>query len=485
MGVQQALVLVPEGVQVVLAVLLNLLKAGRIVHPLAVFKHLHLQLLHRVIGEGHALPGVHRVVDGQGPGGIEGLVVQGDQVGGGLAGLVVVDAPELLHARVGDLHRVFGDLDLGNHPSVHGLGAHLVHAAQRRAVLAGDELGAHAPGVDARALELQVANQVLVQVARSADDGVGIARRVQHLAGLAGEVGQVTAVQADAHRLVALGAQLVKDLDGVGHAGLERVVGVHQQQAAGGEHLGVLAEGGDLVREGHHPAVGVGARDGNVVHLAGEHVAGALAAADDGRARTVDARVGALGTAQAELHHRAALRRLHHAAGLGGDQRLVVDDVQERRLHQLRLEDGRGHADQRLAREHDGALRHGVHVAVEFKVAKLVQEVLVEDAQAPQVAQRLLVEAQVLQILDQLLQARHDRVVGGGVLAAIEHVKGRKVVPHAGLEVAVHHRQLVEIRHHRQISHWFHLMYLPCRSCSDCITRRSPLRRSRVRSAPR
>ena len=122
----------------------------------------------------------------------------------------------------------------------------------------------------------------------------------------------------------------------------------------------------------------VRALDGDAKHFAREHVAGGVAAADDRRARAVDARVRPLRAPQAKFQNAAALRGLHHAAGLGGDERLMVDDVEQRGFDELRLEDRRAHADQRLAGEHDGALGHGVNIARKAEIAQRRDELRVE-----------------------------------------------------------------------------------------------------------
>ena len=74
----------------------------------------------------------------------------------------------------------------------------LVHAAGGGIVLGGDQVGAHAPGGDGGPLYLQAVDEVFVQVIGGGDDRIGEACGVQHLSGLLGQVGQVSAVQADA-----------------------------------------------------------------------------------------------------------------------------------------------------------------------------------------------------------------------------------------------------------------------------------------------
>ena len=78
--------------------------------------------------------------------------------------------------------------------------------------------------------------------------------------------------------------------------------------------------------------MGHGAAGGHAVELVGQRAGRALAAADIGRARTVDRGVDALGAAGAELQHHAPLGRADDAVGLGGDEALVVEREQQEGL---------------------------------------------------------------------------------------------------------------------------------------------------------
>ena len=76
-----------------------------------------------------------------------------------------------------------------------------------------------------------------------------------------------------------------------------------------------------------------------------------------------EAAVDALGAPQAEVDHLVAARGEHHARRLGRDQRLEVDEVEQRRLDELRLQQRAPHAHERLVGEHHRPLGHRVHVA--------------------------------------------------------------------------------------------------------------------------
>ena len=139
------------------------------------------------------------------------------------------------------------------------------------------------------------------------------------------------------------------------------------------------------------------------------------------------------------------------AVGLGGDQALMVHGQKRERFKQLRLDRGRAHDDHRLFREDGRALGHGVNVAAEVEVCKIVEEFLAEDTSPAQVVDVLLVEVQILDIVDQLLQTRRDGKAAFIGHLPEEHVEGRQV-PLVGFEeVAVRHCQLIEVHDHRDV----------------------------------
>ena len=144
---------------------------------------------------------------------------------------------------------------------------------------------------------------------------------------------------------------LLEGTDGVGHAGAQYIVGVHQQGGIVGVELAVGLEGGVLVGEHLHPGVGHGAGGGGAVVLVGHGAGGGRAASDVGGPGAQDGSLRPLGPAGAELGHRTALRRPDDAVGLGSDEALVVQAQQHEGLDELGL-DGRGpHGEDGLPRE--------------------------------------------------------------------------------------------------------------------------------------
>ena len=87
---------------------------------------------------------------------------------------------------------------------------------------------------------------------------------------------------------------LVERLDGVGHAGLQRVVGVYQQRGVGGIDLAVRLKRVIFVVEHLHPRMGHCAACRHAVDLVGDGAGRPGAAADIGRPCADDGRVRAL-----------------------------------------------------------------------------------------------------------------------------------------------------------------------------------------------
>src|SRR5206468_12725889 len=104
--------------------------------------------------------------------------------------------------------------------------------------------------------------------------------------------------------------------------------------------------------------------------------------------------------------HRLPAGRQAYAGGLGRDERLEIDQVQQRRLDDLRLEDRPGDADQRLVREDGRPFGHRVQVAGKAHGAEVVEERRIEQrpavvaAQAGEVGEVVRLEAEAGEVVD-------------------------------------------------------------------------------------
>ena len=145
----------------------------------------------------------------------------------------------------------------------------------------------------------------------------------------------------------------------------------------------------------------------------------------------------------------------------------MVHAQQQIRLNKLRLNGRRADGYDRLPGENGRSLRHRPDVAGEFKIGKIVQEILVKALPLPQVRDILRVKMQLLNILDDLLQTGRDGKPAPVGAAAEKQVKIRYAVGIAVGKIPRAHGQLVKIAEHCQIqfvahNHFGHLIFYTC-----------------------
>ena len=308
----------------------------------------------------------------------------------------------------------------------------------------GDQIGAHAPGIYLGSLGLQAVDQVLVQIAGGGDNGVLKTGVSQHLVGLFGEVGKVTAVNADtvAFQLYALLLHFLKYTDGIGHAGIQHVIGIHQQNAGVGVLFCVCLKRGVLVRETHDPAMGMGSFYGHVEHLTGQHIGSSDTAADHSGSGAVDPRVRALSAAQAEFHDSVPFGSIYHPGGLCGDQALVVQNVQQSCLNKLGLHNRGNDLHKRFPWEDYGPLRNGVDITCKMEAPQVFQEICVEDLQRFQVVDVIRGEVEVANIFDNLFKSGSNGVSSVTRIFSVKGIKNDYLVSRV-LKITLHHGQLI------------------------------------------
>jgi hypothetical protein len=181
----------------------------------------------------------------------------------------------------------------------------------------------------------------------------------------------------------------------------------------------------------------------------GLEVGGADAADRIRRPRGVDRRVR-VRPPRPELDDARVARGEDDPRGLRRDRRGVVEGGEHERLDDLRLDDRRRDAQERLVREEHRPLRDGPDVASEAEAAQVVAERrrhrVREGRERAQVRDLRLGEAEPLQVLEDPLEAhRHEEAPVAGQ-APDEHLAGRDARGHAAVEVARGHRELVEVR---------------------------------------
>ena len=188
----------------------------------------------------------------------------------------------------------------------------------------------------------------------------------------------------------------------------------------------------------------MGAEYRNVEQLARQHIRRTHTASDHRSPRAVGACVRSLRPAKAELHHRAALGRVTYTRRLCGDQGLMVDDIEDRGLHQLRFHDRSDDLEKRFLRENHSSFRDRPDIARETEVQKVFQKVLVKCPRGAQIINIILVEAKSLHVVDHLVKAGTDRVAAAVRIGTVEGIKHDLWISSC-LEITLHHGQLIEV----------------------------------------
>ena len=145
------------------------------------------------------------------------------------------------------------------------------------------------------------------------------------------------------------------------------------------------------------------------------------------------------------FHDPVAAGRVADARRFGGDQALVVDDVEDRGLNKLGFHDGRNDLYHGLSGEHKGALRNSVDTSGEMEIGKICEKIFLEDAQAAQIFDILVAEVKLFDVFDELLNTAHDGISTTERVVAEEGIEDDHAVFFLILEVALHHCQLIEI----------------------------------------
>ena len=130
----------------------------------------------------------------------------------------------------------------------------------------------------------------------------------------------------------------------------------------------------------------------------------------------------------------------------------MIDEGKERRLNELRLQHRRNNGDDRLVREYDLALTHGVHVARKTELGKIGEVVLGKHVQRAQIGDVALVKMQIFQIVRRLIHAGGNRI-GDEAVGAEENVEHRLLRMFSARKIPLPHRELIEIGQQREISH--------------------------------
>ena len=163
----------------------DLRQGGRAVDAFSVQEHGYQQLAGLEIADILGFPCGIGVKEHQRLVFIQLFIINRHIIGDGLAVIPVIKAIDLFEMGNGDLFHIFTAFDLGNDLALFVFhGSQLIHAAEHRLALGGDEPLADAEHVDARALIEKILDQILVEGVRHGDLAALPARLIQHPPGL-------------------------------------------------------------------------------------------------------------------------------------------------------------------------------------------------------------------------------------------------------------------------------------------------------------
>ena len=223
LGVDQTAGFIPESFLLLLAVFAKLHNFRRGVNPFSLPDHRDKKFK-KLIGTAQNLclfPGIHRIKDDHRFFRVKNLISQTDQVGLDLSGFFAVNTINSFISGICYLFCIFGKLDFGYKSITVSVFycSKLVNSAKSRVVLAGDQIGSYAPGIDFCILSFQTVDQIFVQITGSCNSSVIKTGSSKHFVRFFGEIGKIAAVNTDAVfcQWNTLLSHFLKYTDGIGN----------------------------------------------------------------------------------------------------------------------------------------------------------------------------------------------------------------------------------------------------------------------------
>lgn len=189
----------------------------------------------------------------------------------------------------------------------------------------------------------------------------------------------------------------------------------------------------------------MGALDRHIKELAAEHVGGAHASADHCGPGTIDSCIGTLCPSETELHDPIASGGKAYPGCLGGDQALVVYDVEQSRFDELGFHDRSDDLDQRFSGKDNSTFRDCINISRKTEILQIVKKVLRKDIQSGQVAYVFLGEMKVFDVLDSLFQPGSYGLAAASRVGAVKNIKNYSFILVLVLKIALHHGELIKI----------------------------------------
>src|SRR5258706_10912397 len=154
-----------------------------------------------------------------------------------------------------------------------------------------------------------------------------------------------------------------------------------------------------------------------------------------------------MGTPGSEFDNRPSVCRLRYARRFTGDHGLKIDCGQQKRLDNLRFDNGRGDAQDRFARKKYGAFRHRPHIARKMELREIAEKIAArvsEDRKFSRISDFLAGKSHVFQRIESLIEPGGDQIVSSRGKGTHEQFKRGTGVESCS-EVARRHGQLVQV----------------------------------------
>ena len=237
---------------------------------------------------------------------------------------------------------------------------------------------------------------------------------------------------------------------------LQRVVGVNEKYSTVRKQIGIGLEGIGFRFKCGHEGMSHRTGDGDPPGLAGQHIAGARKAGNVGRPRHRHSRMAALGAAQGEVDDGPAGSGMHAAGSLGGHQAGNTYGIDQIRLDDLGLDQGRRHLHHGLIRKEDLPLGHGRDIPGEAQRGQVGQEIAFKKAGLRQPVDLLVAEMKPGQRIHDRLKPGSHKIAPSG-MGPHEQGEGGRLI-HMPVEVSGRHGQFIKIGKQGsgklKITHW-------------------------------
>ena len=124
----------------------------------------------------------------------------------------------------------------------------------------------------------------------------------------------------------------------------------------------------------------MGSFDGDIKKLTAEYIGGSDTTADYCCTCTVNTRIRTLGTAKAKLHNTVTFGSITYSCCFGGNQTLVVDDVEDSSFYKLGFHNRCNDFYKRLSGEHNRSFGNGINITGKLEVCQIIEKICFENA---------------------------------------------------------------------------------------------------------